>query len=229
VDASQPLGCLTAHRVSDEGAHVAALGDVAVIAEAVHQLGPGARHAAGVPADFGRFGGPAVAGQRWDDEVKRVLGGAAVRCRVGERADDPEQLDHRARPAVRDDQRQRVLVRRLDVDEVDGHPIDPRLELRQRVQSRLARAPVVIGRPVAGEFLDRRQLHALRPIGDELLAGRAHRGDTPPKVSDRFVGHVDPEGTDVSFAGHKSPPPRIGRRRRTAGRTGRLRPDVRGQ
>ena len=42
--------------------------------------------------------------------MERILGAAAVRGRVGERADGLEQLDDRARPAVGHDQRQRVLV-----------------------------------------------------------------------------------------------------------------------
>ena len=48
-----------------------------------------------------------------------------------------EQLDDRAGPAVGHDQRQRVLVPRLDVDEVDVDPVDLRRELGQRVQPRL--------------------------------------------------------------------------------------------
>ena len=47
MDAEQPLGRLPSHRVCDEGAHVAALGDVARVAEAVHQLRPGLRDTAG--------------------------------------------------------------------------------------------------------------------------------------------------------------------------------------
>ena len=87
VDAEQPLGCLAAHRVGDAGAHVAALGDVAGVAEAAHQLRPGPRDAAEVPAELGRLAGEAVAGQGRQHEVERVLGAAAVRGRVGERAD----------------------------------------------------------------------------------------------------------------------------------------------
>ena len=96
---------------------------------------------------------------------------------VGERADDPEHLDNRARPAVRDDQRQRVLVSRLDVDEVDAEAVDLGLELRQPVQFRLAFAPVIIGRPLARQLLQHRQLHALRPIVDQLLMRPARRRD----------------------------------------------------
>jgi hypothetical protein len=93
------------------------------------------------------------------------------------------------------------------VDEVDVHPVDAGHKLRQRVQLRLALAPVIVGRPVAGEFLDRGQLHALRPVADQLFAGQARGGDAPAQVGDRVVGHVDSEGTDFGFAGHTPPPP----------------------
>ena len=51
---------------------------------------------------------------------------------VGERLDDLELLDERARPAVGDDDRQRVLVLRADVDEVDVEPVDLGQEVRER-------------------------------------------------------------------------------------------------
>jgi hypothetical protein len=50
---TSPSGCLAAHRIGDECAYVAALGDVVGVAEAVHQLRPGARDASGVPAHLG--------------------------------------------------------------------------------------------------------------------------------------------------------------------------------
>ena len=55
VDAEQPLGCLAAHRIRDSGSHIAPLGDVAYVAEAVHQLSPRARDAARLPAELGRL------------------------------------------------------------------------------------------------------------------------------------------------------------------------------
>ena len=207
MDADQPLGRLAAHGVGDGGPLVTALGDVAGVAELAHQLRPRLRDAADVPADLGRLGGEAVPGDGRQHEIERVLGPSAVRGRVGQRPDGLEQLDDRAGPAVRHDQRQRIRVRRLHVDEVHVLTVDLGLELRQRVQPRLASAPVVLGRPVAGELLQRSQLHALRAIGDQFLRGPARRGDAPPKVGDRFLRHVDPEGPDFGFAGHKSPPP----------------------
>jgi hypothetical protein len=197
VDAEQPLRCLASHRVGDGGAHVAALGDVVGVAEAVHQLRPRHRDAAGVPAQLRRLAGEAVAGQGRQDEVERVLGFSAVRGRVGERADGLEQLDDRAGPAVRHDQRQRVLVRRLHVDEVDLDPVDLGPELRERVELRFGLAPVVVGGPVPRELLQRRQLDALRPVRDELLAGPARRRDAAAQVVQLLLRNLDVEGLDL--------------------------------
>jgi hypothetical protein len=107
---TSPLGCLPAHRVGDGGAYVAALGDITGVAEATHQLRPRLRDAADVPAEVGGLAGEAVAGQRRQHEVERVLRLPAMRGRVGQRADRLEQLDDRAGPAVGHEQRQRLLV-----------------------------------------------------------------------------------------------------------------------
>ena len=56
------------------GAHVAALGDVARVAEAAHQLRPRTSVRPDVPAELGRLAGEAVAGQRRQHQVERVLG-----------------------------------------------------------------------------------------------------------------------------------------------------------
>jgi hypothetical protein len=111
VDAEQPRGCLAAQVVGDDRADVATLGDVAAIAETAHQLRPGARDPAAVPAELGRLVGEAVAGHRRQHQLERVGGAAAVGGRVGERLDGLQQLDDRAGPAVGHDQRQRALVR----------------------------------------------------------------------------------------------------------------------
>ena len=97
---------------------------------------------------------------------------AAMGRGIGQRIDDLQLLDDRAGPAVRDDERQRILMFRTNVNEMNVDPIDLGHELRQGVQLRLALAPVVIGRPIAREFLHRRELHALRLIGDGLLSGQ---------------------------------------------------------
>ena len=63
-------------------------------------------------------------------------------------------------------------------------------ELRQGVQPRFDLAPVVVGLPIARELAHRRELHALRRIGDRLALGPLRRGDTPAQVRERFVGCV---------------------------------------
>ena len=97
MNAEQPFWCLAAHRVGYAGALIAALGDVAGVAEAVHQLRPGSRDATGVPADLLRLSREAVAGHGRNHDIERVLGAPAVRGRVGERAYDLEHLDRPSR------------------------------------------------------------------------------------------------------------------------------------
>ena len=202
-----------------EAPDVAALGDVAGVTEPVHQLAPCRRDSGRAPADLGRLAGEAVAGNGRQHEVERVSGASAVGGRIRERADGLEQLDDRAGPPVGHDQRQRVLVLRLDVDEVDVDAVDLGLELRQRVELRLGLAPVVVGLPVARELLQGRQLDALRPICDQLLGGPARLPDAPAQVVDLRFWNLDVERTDVGAAldggahrdlltaGWASPPP----------------------
>jgi hypothetical protein len=80
---------------------------------------------------------------------------------IGEWIDDFQLFDDRAEPAVRDDDRQRILMLRTNVNEMNVQPIDFGDELGQCVQSCLALAPVVFGAPIARERLSRRELHAL--------------------------------------------------------------------
>jgi len=80
--------------------------------------------------------------------VEGILCRAAMRRRIGERADDLHLLDHRTRPAVGDDHWQRVLMLRADMDEMDVEPIDLGNEIWQGVELCLAPAPVVFARPV---------------------------------------------------------------------------------
>jgi hypothetical protein len=79
-----------------------------------------------------------------------------------------------------------------------GSPVVPEY-FRNRVRGRhgprhaAARAPVLLRRPEVGERLERRQLHALRPIGDEYLGGPAAspRGDGAGPPGPRPNVHVE--------------------------------------
>ena len=197
VHADQLRRGVDGHHVGDDRAPVAALGHEPGVAQAPHQLGPGPGDAVRAPAGLPRLAGVPVARYRRDHHVEGVRCAAAVGGGVGERVDDRQQLDDRAGPPVGDDDRQRVLVFRADVDEVDVQPVDLGHEVRQGVQLRLAPAPVVLRRPVAREFVHHRQLHALRMIRDELLVGPAGGRDArTQRLQFRLGGDRDRERPD---------------------------------
>src|SRR4026207_1977660 len=112
-------------------------------------------------------------------------------------ADGLEQLDHGAGPAVGHDQRQRALVLRSDVDEVDLHAVVLGRELWTRVEPLRPAPEVVVARPVVRECLQRRQLDALRPVVDELLARPAGRPDATAQVVDLLLRYLDAKSPDL--------------------------------
>ena len=93
----------------------------------------------------GRVGlvGEAEAGQRRHDDVKGVLGLAAVGRRVLERTDQLQELEDGARPAMGENDRQGITVLRAHMQKVDPEAVDPGAELRECVQITLhsARRP----------------------------------------------------------------------------------------
>ena len=93
--------------------------------------------------------------------MEGILRASAVRSGIGERLDDLHLLDDRAWPSVRHDQRQRVLVLRSNMNEMDVEPVDGRHEMGERSEFRLTLAPVVIRCPVTGEVLHHLQPHTL--------------------------------------------------------------------
>ena len=121
---------------------------------------------------------------------------SAMRGRVGERTDDLEQLEHRARPAMGHDHRQGIGMLRANVNEVDVEAVDLGDELRQGIQLRLRLAPVVAGAPIFDERLELGELYALRLVIDRLAVGPARRGYAPAKLVDLVLRDVDGEGAD---------------------------------
>ena len=103
--------------------------------------------------------------------MKRVRSVAAVRRGISERPDDLQLLDNGAGPAVSDDEGQRVFVFRTNVNEMDVEAVDLRDEVGERLEFCFAFAPVVVGAPVLRELLHRRELHALRRVGDSFPLG----------------------------------------------------------
>ena len=110
--------------------------------------------------------------------------------------DDLQLLDDRAGPSVRDDDRQRILMFRTNVDEMNVESIDLGDELRQGVQPRFDLAPVVACRPIAGEFLHRRELYALRCIRYRFPLGPPGRFDTPSQFDELRFRHMQTKRTN---------------------------------
>jgi hypothetical protein len=113
-----------------------------------------------------------------------------------------------------DDERQGVFMLRANMDEMDVESVDLGDELRQRVEPRLAPAPVVVRPPIARDFLEGRQLYALGFIGDRLFVRPARHRDTPAEIGQRLVGDMDVEDPDCVVLG------RFGSRARSGWKSG---------
>jgi hypothetical protein len=83
---------------------------------------------------------------------------------------------------------------------MDADPVDLGRVLRERVEALLDPAEVVVARPIACEFADRRELDALRAVGLELLGGESGGVDAPLEVVERFGPEGDLERLDLSGA-----------------------------
>ncbi len=84
---------LLRHPCRHAGAPVAALGDVACVAQALHQHGPRSRDARQTPSAFGGLVREAEAGERRYDDVESVLGSTALSRGIGQGAYDLEELN----------------------------------------------------------------------------------------------------------------------------------------
>jgi hypothetical protein len=173
VDAGNVIPIPLANVGADARSPVAALCPIALVTEPAHQRYPGGGDAFDAPAPLRWLIAEAVAWKGRTHDVEGVRRLAAVRGRVGERPNDLEELDHRAGPAVGDDQRERAGVGRAYVDEVDSKPIYLCDELRHGVQATLTSPPVVLLGPVAAEVLHVATRHALNQ--PSTVASSGHR------------------------------------------------------
>ena len=138
---------------------------------------------------------------------------------VRQRLDDLEELDHRARPAVRDEDWERVRLSRADVQKVNGEAVDLRAELRKAIQPGLTAAPVIPGPPILHQRLHLRDGHALRPVGHRLRVRPARLRQTPLQVVEGASRRAVAEGRDRR-AGARERAPRARQSGRGGGRGG---------
>ncbi len=177
-------------------APVAAVCDVARVAEAGHQLHPDLRHALGVVSPLARLVREAVSRHRRDHHVECIGRRRAVRDRIGERADHLGIFLDRAWPAVEQQQRRRARNLRAPMDEMNVEPIDVRLELLEFVQPPLLRAPVVLVAPVGHQALQVFEVGAVVPLRPRDLVSKPRPRQPLLEVRKRVVGHLNLEGHD---------------------------------
>ena len=173
-------------RGGHRGAPIAALRPIAGIAETSHQHRPGFRYAIDTPTGGRRLGREPEAGQRGTDDVKRVGRGAAMGGRIGERLNYLVELDDGPRPAMGDDERHRLGMRRARVHEMDVKAVNLGGELLKPVESCLSTAPVVVFSPIPAYLLDPLQRRSLAPVINQL--GLRPTGHSQPGL--QVVEHV---------------------------------------
>jgi hypothetical protein len=125
-----------------------------LIAQPPHQLRPRPRSPPVIPPCLHRFPRKRIPRQRRNNKVERIPSIPAVGFGVDEFLNHMTKLQHRARPAVRHDHRESILMFRADVQEVDFHAVDGGCELRVGVEESFASLPVVFRLPVSAESLD---------------------------------------------------------------------------
>ena len=137
-------------------------------------------------------------GQRREHHVERVGRIAAVGARIGQRADELGELDNRARVAVGDRSAaarpapgERTCRKWIGWPSIVGH------ELRERVEPRLLRAPVVLVAPVGDELLEVVARDAPLPADARAARAASASGEPLAQVLEVGVGDRDVERVDV--------------------------------
>jgi hypothetical protein len=188
---------------------VAAVGAVALVTQAVHELYPGFRRAGQLPSGFLERAGEPEPGQRRSDHVESVGRVAVMGPRIGQRGDQVHDLGDRARVAVGDDEWQSVRLGRSDVEEVDRLSVDLGRELGEPVELGLLRSPVVAGSPIRDQLLQVADRHAGGPVDAGELDGPPGPVEPVLQVVEVGLGNLDPEGPDVVLGavrvGHRAP------------------------
>ena len=84
-------------------------------------------------------------------------------------------------------------------------PIDLGGELVEAVELRLARTPVIVGRPVAADLLDPFQRRALAPVANQLRLRPARARKPRLEVGENIVTEIDPKRLDRRWSFSDSP------------------------
>ena len=172
MDADELVGMGAAHPRGGDRAPVAALHREALVAERVaHQVGENVRHLLDAEALLPGLKRQAVARQRRRDDREGVARIGAEARRIGEARNEVDELEHRSRPAVHQQQRRGIGSLPRDMQKVQIAVRARQPELREGVEARLLRAPVEGSAPGVDQAA---QIVDIRPVAPRL-ARRAIR------------------------------------------------------
>src|SRR5580704_1082466 len=176
---------------------IASLRYPALVAKAWHQRRPSAGYPVHVPARLDRLVGEGKAWERRHDHMERVLRPSPVAGGIAERADDLHELNDRSRPSVRENDRQRVLLRGTHMDEMNANPVNLGAVLWEGVEASLEPVPVVLVAPVSDQRLSLLEGYALRPVTDGFPL-RPPRGRQPKlETVECLLRYLDLEYSNV--------------------------------
>ncbi len=139
--------------------------------------------------------------QRRDHQMEGVGGVAAVATGIGQGPDHVEEVDHRAGPAVQQDQRCGVWFGRAHVQVVQILPVDGDQVLRVLVENGLLSTPVVVGAPVVGHLPEISGGDSAAPADPGKLLRPPGGGQAGCQVVELRLRDVDPERAKVGPAG----------------------------
>src|SRR5258708_37767181 len=94
---------------------------------------------------------------------------------------------------MRENDRQRIRVRRPRVDEMNAEPVYPRAILREGVDTSLEPTQVVRVAPISDQRLSLLERNALRPVADRLALRPASHAQPALQVAECFLGKSSPE------------------------------------
>src|SRR6478752_7857323 len=92
------------------------------------------------------------------------------------------------------------------VNEVNVEVIDCRHELWKSIQPSLKFSPIVFRTPIAHEFLQLRELHALRLVRDRFPVRPAGCVKASAQVDELFLGNIDAERSNCVISRRRGQP-----------------------
>src|SRR2546426_10954268 len=126
--------------------------------------------------------------------MEGIVRAAAEALGLRESRDEIEELDDGAGPAVRDQQRGRVGMRRARMDEVQVQPVELEAELRQGVDALDGGRPVETMAPVRKQLAQRVAAEAVGLLVVVDLVGKARAVQARMKVRDGGAVGVEAKG-----------------------------------